>query len=316
VNLSAKVYLRRLLSAIPLLNNYYLKIYMRVGLMNEKNLRGKLQHLGHRIDLHVSQNSAVPKELLAQLKLLLKEVKKRGMSIDAPLLWVLQLSVVASHNLHLHCEIVGEEVKVDAARGNAKFESVVVGRRSIREWTSDAVEIEDIKRILNVAKWAPSSCNRQLWQTLLVEEESDKKFLLDYFPNKFWVKAPILLLVVMNSEGYGRTEKHFAYLDGAAFIQNILLVLSDNKYGACWIGFKGWDTLGNMYLNKERYDRFYKHFQLERSQVPISIVAIGRPAITAKAPPRQSIENIVIRRPSHFCPSFSQESRKTVDRES
>jgi nitroreductase len=38
-------------------------------------------------------------------------------------------------------------------------------------------------------------------------------------------------------------------------------------------------------------------FGLSRDQVPISLIAVGRPAAAPAAPPRQGIEQIVIRRP-------------------
>ena len=41
----------------------------------------------------------------------------------------------------------------------------------------------DIEKIISLAQWAPSSCNRQLWKVLLINTESDKQFLTAYFGN-------------------------------------------------------------------------------------------------------------------------------------
>ena len=267
---------------------------MQLDRIGEKELRGKIQHLGHRIDMYIIRKSTVPKEVLRELSVMFKAIKKRGVSIDETLLWVLQLGLIGKYNLHLFCEMPEEkkakELKFD------EFESAIAGRRSIRRWLDEDVSIDDILRIIEIAKWAPSSCNRQLWHAMPINKMDDKKYLLDYFPNNFWLKAPLLLLIIMDREGYGNTDKHFAYLDGGAFIQNLLLSLSNSGYGACWIGFKGWDTSGNLYIRKDLYNRFYKHFNLKESQVPISLIAIGKPYAVVKAPPRQSINNIVVSR--------------------
>jgi hypothetical protein len=43
-----------------------------------------------------------------------------------------------------------------------------------------------------------------------------------------------------------------------------------------------------------RYKAFYEYFKLSSQVVPVSMVAVGKPAIRPKTPLRQSTENIVI----------------------
>ena len=98
----------------------------------------------------------------------------------------------------------------------------------------------------------------------------------------------------MDVSPYGAGERHLAYLDAAAFIQNLLLMLHAKGYGACWLGFKGWDCMGNVHFPAEHRDAFYAHFGLATNLVPISVIAVGRPANVPQAPPRQGLDQIVL----------------------
>ncbi|MCK4375441.1 MAG: hypothetical protein KAX19_08935, partial [Candidatus Brocadiae bacterium] len=68
-------------------------------------------------------------------------------------------------------------------------------------------------------------------------------------------------------------------------------------YGACWVGFKRWNTFGGKFIDPAVYEKFYKHFGLEKDKVPVSLIAVGRPALIPKAPPRQGLEQIIISEP-------------------
>jgi hypothetical protein len=44
------------------------------------------------------------------------------------------------------------------------FEKLVKSRKSIRSYTSQKIDIETLKKIIDLAKFAPSVCNRQTWR--------------------------------------------------------------------------------------------------------------------------------------------------------
>jgi nitroreductase len=48
--------------------------------------------------------------------------------------------------------------------------NLIKSRRSIREFTAQSVKREDILRILEAARWAPSNHNRQPWKFLVFED--------------------------------------------------------------------------------------------------------------------------------------------------
>ncbi|WP_409345710.1 nitroreductase family protein [Paenibacillus sp. MBLB4367] len=48
------------------------------------------------------------------------------------------------------------------------FKSIVLGRRSIRKFTEESVSVEDIRELIDCARFAPSDTNSQTWQFIAV----------------------------------------------------------------------------------------------------------------------------------------------------
>jgi nitroreductase len=48
------------------------------------------------------------------------------------------------------------------------FKDILLGRRSIRKFTDQEVDVEDIKEIIDCARYAPSDTNSQTWQFIAV----------------------------------------------------------------------------------------------------------------------------------------------------
>ena len=45
------------------------------------------------------------------------------------------------------------------------------GRRTIRHYSDRSIEEDVLDQILEAAQWAPSACNRQLWEFVVVDDE-------------------------------------------------------------------------------------------------------------------------------------------------
>jgi nitroreductase len=281
---------------LPIIDRLFYEVRYR-QVKDKKTIRAKMQQVAHRIDLRVSQNAKAPYDAIKEFEFFMDKVRWKNVSIDEALFWALAIYAIGRHRLQSEYvqSLENTQSSIKPSCGKADLVASIRERRSIRKWTDDPIDCEDIKEIIDVAKWAPSSCNSQLWQILLINKQRDKEFLLEFFHHKFWLHAPLLVVILMDTEPYHKIEKHYPYLDGGAFIQNMLLVLHARGYGACWIGFAKWDTLGNMHINRRRHERFYEYFKLKKGIVPVSMIAVGKPGIKPKAPPRQDINNIVIK---------------------
>ena len=74
---------------------------------------------------------------------------------------------------------------------NSVYDSIYK-RRSIRKYKSDMLPKEQIEKILDVARVAPSGKNRQPWKFLVYGGEEKKKILSEMRRNKEGIKRAVI----------------------------------------------------------------------------------------------------------------------------
>lgn len=141
---------------------------------------------------------------------------------------------------------------------------VIKNRRSIRKYKREPISEEEIDKILEAGRWAPSAGNSQPWNFIVLKSEEARKKVADAIPpGKFLSDAPLGIAVTINP----RASSH-PVEDGAAATQNMLLEAHSLDLGACWIGAYGT-------ANEERARKILDVPEGERL---LSVIAIGRPA--------------------------------------
>ncbi len=114
---------------------------------------------------------------------------------------------------------------------------VMYKRRSIRRYIEDkAVEREKIITLLKAAMAAPSACNLQPWEFIVVNEKEGLDRLKDCIDseNGRSYNAPAAFVVCGNTS-YIPWESN-GEMDCSAAIENILLAAAALDLGAVWIG--------------------------------------------------------------------------------
>jgi len=92
-------------------------------------------------------------------------------------------------------------------------------RRSIRKYKTAPVSEEEINKILEAGRWAPSADNSQPWRFIVLRSQEVRKKLADTLTwGRFLSQAPMGIAVVVNP----RASNH-PVEDGAAATQNMLL---------------------------------------------------------------------------------------------
>jgi len=108
-------------------------------------------------------------------------------------------------------------------------------RRSIREYTDEAVSPEMVNELLRAAMSAPSAGNGQPWQFVVVDERS----MLDQIPSvsPYAVMSKHAKLVILVC-GDTTKEKYpgFWVQDCSVAIMCLLLVAHEKGLGAVWTG--------------------------------------------------------------------------------
>lgn len=114
------------------------------------------------------------------------------------------------------------------------FLSYIKTRRSIRVFEEKDVDIGILKKIIEIATYAPSACNLQGWRFIIVKNDQKKQQIIDHGGSVNIKKAPIGILVI-----YDNKTQNVEYNDhvqsAAAAIQNLLLAAHYFGLGTCWI---------------------------------------------------------------------------------
>ncbi|MCD6465370.1 nitroreductase family protein [Candidatus Bathyarchaeota archaeon] len=159
-------------------------------------------------------------------------------------------------------------------------------RRSIRSFTSEDVSDEEIEKILEAARWAPSAGNIQPWEFIVVRNPETKREIARAALNQTFIEEAPVVIVVCADESrsswvYGsRGATLYCIQDTAAATENMLLAVCALGLGACWVG-------------AFREDEIKRILKIPRGLRPVAIVPIGHPAERPSPPSKRTLKEIV-----------------------
>jgi nitroreductase len=153
----------------------------------------------------------------------------------------------------------------------------IYSRRSVREYTPQAVPDVLVQKLLAAAMQAPSAGNQQPWHFILVAERNQLNALANVLPyGKMLNTAPLGIAVCADLE----LEKYPGYWvqDCSASTQNLLLAAHDQGLGAVWLG---------VHPVEERVTGVMKVLALPAQVMPLCIIAFGYPIVKPGTPVRR-----------------------------
>lgn len=178
----------------------------------------------------------------------------------------------------------------------------IKGRRSCRNFAEDEVTEDDVEKIVNSARWAPSPANNQPWEFIVVRDEQIMKEIrnvseearkkvadesgwewLRNYSVDFITEPPILIVVLSDSEreGAGRffgKEDHIKATSCA--VQNMLLRIHSLGYEGIWFSMYREEEIKGILDIPEKF------------KVP-AIIPIGKPASDISTPKRKDLDQII-----------------------
>jgi nitroreductase len=164
----------------------------------------------------------------------------------------------------------------------------IKGRRSVRAFTDEPVSEEEIMKIIDAARWAPSAGNIQPWEFVVVRDTKLKRELVEAASDQTFIEeAPVVLVVCANptrsSRRYGsRGISLYCLQDTAAAIQNINLAAYALGLATCWVGT----------FQEEKTRRV---LNLPDDLRPVAIIPVGHPAEKPAPTPRRPLNEVVHR---------------------
>lgn len=113
--------------------------------------------------------------------------------------------------------------------------SSILARRSIREYVDNKpVEREKVEVLLQAAMAAPSACNLQPWEFIVINDPSEMTALKKFIRGGQF-NAPMAMIVCART-GYVPWKGNGWQIDCAAAIENMMLAAVEMGLGSLWIG--------------------------------------------------------------------------------
>ena len=144
----------------------------------------------------------------------------------------------------------------------------ILSRRSIRKYTAQAINDNDITDLLTAAMAAPSAGNEQPWHFIIVKDRRSLERIPDIHPHAHMAAGAAAAILICGDESL---ERHpgFWVQDCAAAAQNVLLAVTAKGLGAVWVG---------IYPRPERVADFRKMFAIPENIIPFALIPVGYPA--------------------------------------
>ena len=162
--------------------------------------------------------------------------------------------------------------------------NLVKKRRHIHHFEPEPVSNENLRALLEAARWAPSAGNLQPWEIIVINSDDGINTLVDALKEKEYMRsAPLILLFCADlnrsSERYGdRGSSLYAIQDTTAAIQNVLLTATGLGLGSGWVGA----------FDEEAIADFFK---LPPNVRPMALIMIGKSKENPTPPSRRELED-------------------------
>jgi len=162
------------------------------------------------------------------------------------------------------------------------FFRIVERRRSVRRYRQCEIPPEDLTKILEAARLAPSAGNAQPWRFIVVRNRRMKEFLARAVGGQDFVADAGVVVVVL---GDPEIAPYWFPSDPMIAAEHIVLAATALNYGTCWIG-----ALADHV--PENTDDVKQALKIPKNQSIICLVVIGIPDEKPSARPRKSLQEI------------------------
>ncbi|MFA7677473.1 MAG: nitroreductase family protein [Candidatus Omnitrophota bacterium] len=111
-------------------------------------------------------------------------------------------------------------------------------RRSVRNYKNNPVSDENIFKILEAARQAPSASNRQEWRFVVVKDKTSReKLSLAARNQEFISSAPVIIACCAQTDYHCMSCGQLSYvIDLAISIDHMTLAAVELGLGTCWVG--------------------------------------------------------------------------------
>ena len=158
----------------------------------------------------------------------------------------------------------------------------IFSRRSIRKFTGEPVSDLHLEKLLRAAMNAPSACNEQPWEFVVIKNRDIFQQIRTFQPFSAPLDTADLAIVVCGDTTRQRYDG-FWVQDCSAATQNLLLEAEHLGLGAVWMG---------LHPIQDWTDKMKALLALPEAVVPLGMIAVGHPAARVEPADRYQPERI------------------------
>lgn len=158
------------------------------------------------------------------------------------------------------------------------FDKFSISRHSIRNFNKDIIPISIINEVIEIAKNAPSVCNRQSVKVFLIQDYLKVQKILKVQKGIEATAETINQLLILTSDMnafVSPVERNQMFVDGGVFLQNLLYSLHFKQVAACALN---WSK--PFYFEND----IRKFIDIGHNLRIIAVVAFGNPTENFKVP--------------------------------
>jgi nitroreductase len=160
------------------------------------------------------------------------------------------------------------------------FYEAVKARRSVRLYKPTPVEPDQLARLWEAVRWAPSACNLQPYRFLVVRSPAVRERVLHFLQP--WARTAPLLIAALGDRrsAWQRDGESIHPVDVAIAVEHLQLAAAVEGLGTCWIC---------------AFDRRGMHHALELAQDwdPVALITLGYSDDPAPQPTRKPLSDLI-----------------------
>ena len=164
-----------------------------------------------------------------------------------------------------------------------KFIELAKKRVSIRSYKSDPVSDEQLNEVLEAGRLAPTACNLQPFQLVVVREKENLAALAAGYPGDWFREAPMVIAICTQSSKAWKRKYDARCLidvDAAIAADHMTLAAADIGLGTCWVGAFDPKVIR-------------KVLGVPRAVEPLILLTLGHPNENGRPKMRLSLEKLV-----------------------
>jgi nitroreductase len=163
-----------------------------------------------------------------------------------------------------------------------EFLELVKKRYSCRAYRSDPVEDDKLRQVLEAARLAPTACNLQPFQLIVIHTKGREAELRRIYSSSWFTQAPVIICACsVPSESWRRRDsKNYCDVDVTIAMDHLILAATNLGLGTCWVGAFNPDSAREI-------------LGLPDDAEPIAFTPIGYPADRPGRKSRKSFDELV-----------------------